>query len=43
MRAIPIGKSSMIFLDALDRKPALPGDENRSPLAVESLLRIAAE
>jgi AbiV family abortive infection protein len=27
-----IGKSSMIFLDALDRKPALPGDENRSPL-----------
>jgi AbiV family abortive infection protein len=27
-----IGKSSMIFLDALDRKPVLPGEENRSPL-----------
>jgi AbiV family abortive infection protein len=27
-----IGKSSMIFLDALDRKSALPGDENGSPL-----------
>jgi len=27
-----IGKSSMIFLDALDRKPALPDEEAKTPL-----------